>query len=114
MACLFVREAFGEDVFLVGSALRRLGELPGAPYRDVDVRVVISDERHRELFGTDHVGHSNVHPLRVLLCASISQYLSSVTGLPVDFQVQQASYAKAYADEPRHPLTLFIRGDEIV
>ena len=41
----------------------------------------------------------------LLLCLSVSAYLSTRTGLPVDFQVQLASAAnERHGDGPRNPL----------
>jgi len=39
-----------------------------------------------------------------VMCSSISLYLSQHSGLPVDFQIQQASNANAQYAGPRHAL----------
>ncbi len=81
-ACAVVKKAFGSGLYLVGSCLER------ADYRDVDVRAIIDDDEYASLFS----GRPTLWPL---ICLSVSEYLSRVSGLPVDFQIQ----AQTEADE---------------
>lgn len=109
MACLFVREAFDAEPYLVGSAL---ASNPKDGYRDVDVRVLLPDERFKALFETDHVPHAGAHPLKILMESAIAEYLTRVTALPVDFQIQQFTDANARFKGERMPLSFLLRGDK--
>jgi hypothetical protein len=42
----------------------------------------------------------------LVLNVSISERLSKVTGLPVDFQIQPQTHANAKHDKPRHSIGL--------
>ena len=101
-ALRFVHESFGWDhmPYLVGSAL------DGPDYRDVDVRLIMSDEAFDKIFGGGTPA-SNI-PLWSLMTVAISEYLEARTGLPVDFQIQRVSEVKqADWEKARHPLGLF-------
>ena len=98
-ACYFISEALGETTYLVGSATEK------RDFRDVDVRVIFSDEKFAALFGPDAAPGCRLSPFWSLLCASISTYLSKVTDLPVDFQIQQrSSISEADWSRYRDPL----------
>jgi hypothetical protein len=91
-ACLLVYEAFGfGSTYLVGSALYT------EQYRDVDVRVILSDEEFDAIFA------GRVF-LWSLLCLSVSSYLTEVSGLPVDFQIQRSTEANAKFNGMRNPI----------
>jgi len=96
-ACRIVNDAFGfgYGVFLVGSSLTR------RDYRDVDLRLIVTDEDFARLFPGE-LGASWRHPFWSLLCSSISLYLSQVSGLPVDFQVQSMTEANRDYAAPEH------------
>ncbi len=87
-ACRSLVDAFGMNIFLVGSSLER------ADFRDVDVRCILPDEEFDRLFPG---------PLRAtwlcarwsLLSVAISEWLSARTGLPIDFQFQRMTEANA-------------------
>lgn len=99
--CVIINDAFGDyGCYLVGSALTK------REYRDVDVRFIMKDQKYDQLFGTNLPAHMN--PLWSLLCTSISLFLSTHTGLPVDFQIQQMTRANAENDGERHPLGVFV------
>lgn len=99
-AALIVARAFDSTPYLVGSALER------REFRDVDVRVMLDDDEFDRLFpGASTPAHS--HPLWSLLCASISDWLSAATGLPVDFQVQRRDEANAQYPGPRSALGIY-------
>jgi hypothetical protein len=99
-ACRQINEAFGHfGCYLVGSAIER------ADWRDVDVRFIMADEEFDRLF-PDADQHWEQDPRWLLLTVSISERLSKVTGLPVDFQFQRQSHANARFKSSRHPLGL--------
>ena len=84
LACIPIRMAFGTHVYLVGTAATQ------REFRDVDVRVILSDDKFNELFGPARVRK----PFYTLVNVGISAYLSNATGLPVDFQVFPRSEVK--------------------
>lgn len=94
-ACKPFLDAFGENPYLVGSANQR------PDFRDVDVRLILSDDVFDALFA-ERKG------LWALLSRLGATYLRLRTGLPVDFQVQRQSEAnEKYGDlgeTPRNPL----------
>ena len=105
-ALLIVRQAFDTEAFLVGSAAES-GE-----YRDVDVRIILNDDRFCEIFGKDIP--YGVNPLWSLITTAVSEYLVKRTGLPIDFQIQCRSMVReADWKKPRHPMALFVRGTEL-
>lgn len=72
--------------YMVGSALER------QDWRDVDVRLMMTDEVFAREFPS--AGDHWEHDARwLLLTIAISEYLSTRTGLPVDFQFQPQSHA---------------------
>ena len=94
-ACAPFLQAFGTHPYLVGSASQR------PDFRDVDVRLILSDVEYDALFA-ERKG------LWALLSRLGSTYLRAKTGLPVDFQVQRQSEANAKFGDlgatPRNPL----------
>ncbi len=94
--CQHLNAAFGGyGCYLVGSAIER------PDWRDVDVRFILSDEEFAALFPAagQHWEHD---PRWLLLTVAISKHLSSVTGLPIDFQFQPQTHANAWHAGPRH------------
>lgn len=86
--------AFGEMPYHVGSSLK------SKQWRDVDVRLILSDE------AWDAYGFSD--PARILsdgrwvaLCLAFSALGKEMTGLPIDFQIQKMSDANDRYDELR-------------
>lgn len=76
-----VNDAFGDYPFLVGSAT------VSKQWRDVDVRLILSDEAFERICGQDE-------SLRwQALCLAFSELGKQMTGLPVDFQIQQMTQA---------------------
>jgi len=91
-AATLVNAAFGGfGCYLVGSCLQR------QDYRDVDVRLILEDAAYDRWFGKPRDVHheaGGVHdPLWSLMCLSISEWLRSQTGLPIDFQIQRQTQA---------------------
>lgn len=99
LACVPLMAAFDGGAYLVGSCLER------PDYRDVDIRVIISDAEWARLFGTTENGSHSA--LWSVMCAGLSAWLHDRTGLPIDFQIQQRTAAnKQYGtkEHPRHAL----------
>lgn len=88
LGCKIINDAFdGFGCYVVGSALDR------PDWRDVDVRLIMSDAGFSELFPTA-VGESwELDPRWLLLTVAISGWLKQMTGLPVDFQFQPQTHA---------------------
>ena len=98
-ACALVEAAFNETPYLVGSAAGIKRE-----YRDVDVRVILNDDKYVALFGE---GPRQCSPFFNLICCGVSSWLAGVTGLPIDFQVQRRSQVSDEDWEAhREPLSL--------
>ncbi len=82
--------------YQVGSSLHRLD------WRDVDVRLLLEDDRYDALASVLHVRRLN---------HAISLWGQQVTGLPIDFQVQRMTDANEEYPTWRNPL-LWIDGSE--
>jgi len=104
LACRQINEAFGGGIahcYLVGSALDR------ADRRDIDVRLIISDEEFQSLFPhcVDPRPSFWEHDARwLLMTTALSEYLSKRTGLSIDFQFQAQTAANEFHKGPRHAL----------
>jgi len=98
-ACVAIGWAFDATPYLVGSALER------PDYRDVDVRVILDDDRYAAMFPGP--GEQRAHPYWSLLSSAISLQLQQMTGLPIDFQVQAMTAANKAYSGPRDPLGMF-------
>ena len=87
LACLTIRDAYDAHPYLVGSCVTR------ADYRDVDVRLILDDEEFARRF--PGVNPDDPHSSRFwrLQCAALSTFLEQQSGLPIDFQIQQQTYA---------------------
>lgn len=79
--------AFGEMPFLVGSALS------GKNWRDVDVRLILADDEYTKMFPDLQIGQEHLDGKWVALCMAFSALGKQMTGLPIDFQVQQRTAA---------------------
>ena len=80
-------------VYLVGSANER------PDFRDVDVRMILSDDQFDRLFG-----HSSA--LWEAFCYGWARVLTEDSGLRIDFQVQRMTEANEnYVAGTRNPLT---------
>lgn len=108
-ACQDINRAFdGFGCYLVGSALER------PDWRDIDVRFIMSDEAFRAEFpGAGPIEHVRweFDPKWILLTVSISERLTKLTGLPVDFQFQPQSHANARHKGRRNALGVIIGKD---
>lgn len=77
---------YGGGIYVVGSCLER------PDWRDVDVRFIMSDAAFGRLF--PDAGQHWEHDARwLLLTVAISERLSKLTGLPIDFQFQPQTHA---------------------
>lgn len=107
-ACTIVNRALdGFGCYLVGSSLER------RDCRDVDVRFIMSDEAFDRLFRVDPKDAESgaagwLNPLWSLMCTSISLWMSNMTGLPIDFQIQRQTQANANHDGVRSALGIFL------
>ena len=102
LACRDICDAFnGYSCYVVGSSLER------ADWRDVDVRFIMSDADFATLF--PDAGQHWEHDTRwLLLTVSISEYLSKLTGLPIDFQFQPQTHANERHKGKRNAIGLRI------
>jgi hypothetical protein len=102
LGCREICDAFnGYGCYVVGSALER------ADWRDVDVRFIMPDDKFAELF--PDAGQHWEHDARwLLLTISISERLSKLTGLPVDFQFQPQTHANERHKGKRNAIGLRI------
>ena len=95
-----VWHAFGTPPFHVGSSLTLK-----SGWRDVDVRLILSDEEYEAWgFGKPNLPRQNGK--WVALCLAFSALGQHMTGLPIDFQIQQETRANEEfpRDRPRSAL----------
>lgn len=91
-------EAFGTTAYLVGSATQTKTE-----WRDVDVRVILTDDEFERQIGA----HTNPKCMNLrwnALCLAFAELGQRMTGLPIDFQIDQMTDANERYDGPRHAL----------
>src|SRR5436190_14742239 len=82
--------AFGHPPCLVGSVLQT------TDWRDVDVRVILPDEEYEEMgLGEPAENQQRFNGKWVSLCLAYSALGKQMTGLPIDFQIQQRTFANA-------------------
>ena len=85
-----VMSAFDEVPYQVGSSIAGAGK----PWRDVDVRVILDDAVWEAMgLGDPERTHSNGK--WVAMCLAFSTLGKAMTGLPIDFQLQQRTQANA-------------------
>lgn len=107
-ACQQINDAFGSfGCYVVGSSLER------PDWRDVDVRYIMADEEFVKLFPNAVMfpnggGCWEQDPRWLILTVSISERLSKLTGLPIDFQFQPQTHANARHKGMRHALGMRI------
>jgi hypothetical protein len=86
--------AFGEYAYHVGSSLT------GATWRDVDVRVMLDAEKYSAMgFGDPKRQHESAR--WVAYTMAFSELGRKMTGLPIDFQIQETNTANADYPESR-------------
>ena len=85
----FVSEAFGTNsVYHVGSSMGDNKK----DWRDVDIRVLLTDEQWQNLELLDPT-ENHYDPKWRALCIVFSHYGKHITGLPIDFQLQRIADA---------------------
>lgn len=104
-----VEEVFGELPYLTGSAMHR------KDWRDVDVRLILPDKKYAEWFGScEHPQWTN--PKWNTMCCAFSALGRSMTGLPIDFQIQWQSHVNEHFPASngfrREVLGLIIRSEQ--
>lgn len=92
-----VHEAFGEWPFLVGSAAET------KQWRDVDVSLILPDEDYERIIGPLTEPHY-INRRWAAFCTAFSMLGSQMTGLPIDFQIDQRSQANELYKGRRHAL----------
>lgn len=93
-----IRRAFGHTAFHVGSSLEKKDG-----WRDVDVRLILPDGEY-EAMGLGDPKHQQRNKRWCSLVIAWSSFGRQLTGLPIDFQIQQASWANEFFDGPRSAL----------
>jgi hypothetical protein len=91
-----VWSAFGKPCYLVGSALY------SKTWRDVDVRIILDDGEYEKM-GLGHPRDTHHNAKWVSLVLAYSALGKAMTGLPIDFQIQQQSNANRRFPIPEHP-----------
>ncbi len=81
-----VMAVFGDPPYLVGSATQ------GKKWRDVDVRVILSDDEWTA-WGFGHPRDPGEN--WAVICMAFAVLGKAMTGLPIDFQIQQQTDANA-------------------
>lgn len=94
-----VWSAFGHIPYLVGSALEE------KQWRDVDVRLILPDEEYEQL-GFGDPKHPHYSEKWVSLVLAYSALGKAMTGLPIDFQIQQQTDANTRYSKTRSALGL--------
>jgi hypothetical protein len=85
-----IHRAFGYVAYHVGSSLGP----DKSGWRDVDVRLMLPDEEYSRMeLGDPIYPHQNKK--WVSLCLAWTCFGKQLTGLPIDFQIQQTSHANA-------------------
>lgn len=89
---------FGCPAYLVGSAI---GD--SKTWRDVDIRVILPDAQYqKEGYGHPHEQRTNSK--WAAMCLALSVLGKEMTGLPIDFQIQQQTYANKTYEGNREPI----------
>ena len=86
-----LRDAFGEVAYHVGSSLTTEKT---THWRDVDVRLML-DDAEWAIMGLGDPANPHTNRKWRALCIVFSDYGRRMTGLPIDFQLQQRTYANA-------------------
>jgi hypothetical protein len=93
-SCLYLHE-FGEvlsHAFDGAYAYQVGSSLFGSRWRDVDIRIMLDDEKYAAMgFGDPDRPHSNAKWCAYTM--AFSELGRRMTGLPIDFQVQQTTWA---------------------
>lgn len=93
-----VWDAYGHPPYLVGSALRT------TDYRDVDVRLLLPDEEYAAMFPGCDPKQPNWNGKWSAHVRAFSELGRRMTGLRIDFQIQQQTQANLDYPESRSAL----------
>lgn len=94
----YIWHAFGHIPYHVGSSLFNKDG-----WRDVDIRLILPDDEYERMeLGKPGEEHQNLK-WRSLVIAW-STFGRTLTGLPIDFQIQQQTYANKEFSNPRSAL----------
>lgn len=96
---VIVSDYFGHACCHVGSSLIT------KDWRDVDVRCILPDSEFEARFGKGAT--SETHPRLGAITLAFSALGAHMTGLPIDFQIQTASYANSRWPDMRSALVEF-------
>lgn len=91
-----VADYFGETPYHVGSSLA------SKTWRDVDVRLILSDDEFARRFGANPSAETN--PRLAAITLAFAALGTQMTGLPIDFQIQAMSHANQRYPGPRSAL----------
>lgn len=94
-----LESAFEATAYQVGSSVN------SKQWRDVDVVVIMGDAQFAEWFGDD-LHHATVTPLYHALILAFCELGKRMTGLPIDFKIQQQSDANERHKGQRNALIL--------
>jgi hypothetical protein len=100
---MIVADYFGEVPYHVGSSLHT------KQWRDVDVRLILSDEDFEKRFGDNQSSETN--PKLAAITLAFSALGKEMTGLPIDFQIQPQSWANKHYPGNRSALHEFRHHD---
>lgn len=95
-----VRQGFGHTAYQVGSSLTQKGG-----WRDVDVRAILPDEEYAVFFG-DPQTPEHYQPRLMSWNLAWTMLGRKMTGLPIDFQIQQQTLANTEHDGVRSALII--------
>jgi hypothetical protein len=113
LECKTLNRAFGgHGCYVVGSSLER------SDWRDVDVRFILPDDEFQKLFPKvdlkNPAGTWEFDDRWLVMTTAISERLSRITGLPVDFQFQPRTHANRQHNGRRDAIGIsFVVADEI-
>jgi hypothetical protein len=90
-------DAFGEVAYHVGSSLSAMYDKKSVAraWRDVDVRLML-DDTEWERMGLGDPENPHMNRKWRAFCIVFSDYGRHLTGLPIDFQLQQRTHANAH------------------
>lgn len=101
LECKHINRAFnGFGCYLVGSALH------SPNWRDVDIVYIMEDDEFDKLFPNAGENTCEFDERWLLFTVSISERLSRISGVPVDFKIQRQSHANKKHDKDRHAMGL--------
>lgn len=84
-----LRQIFGDWPYHVGTSVMT------SAWNDVDVRIILEDEEYARA-GYGDPENSERNPKWASTCIALSQFGRVMTGLPIDCQIQQQTYANAH------------------